>query len=74
MARKKGPQVHQAYEYIKEKILSFELIPGAGISDNALSQELGMSRSPIREAIMLLVADGLVTVKKPEHTGNADDV
>ena len=67
MARKKGPQVDQAYEYIKKKILSFDLIPGTSVSDNAFSQELEMSRSPIREAILRLTADGLIEMKN-KHT------
>ena len=29
MARKKGPQVQQAYDYIKDKIINFELAPGS---------------------------------------------
>ena len=60
MARRKGPQAKQAYSYIKSKILSFELPPGAAISDNALAQELNMSRSPVREAIFMLSNDGLI--------------
>ena len=60
MARKKGPQVQQAYDYIKDKILSFELAPGTSVSDHALEQKLDMSRSPIREAILLLTANGLL--------------
>ena len=60
MARRKGPQAKQAYSYIKSKILSYELPPGAAISDNALAQELNMSRSPVREAIFMLTNDGLI--------------
>lgn len=60
MARKKGPQVQQAYEYIKSKILNFELAPEMPVSDHSLEQELDMSRSPIREAILLLTTDGLL--------------
>lgn len=60
MARRKGPQAQQAYEHIKRKIQNFELIPGAAVSDHALGQELEMSRSPIREAIMRLAAEGLI--------------
>ena len=40
MARKKGPQVQQAYDYIKDKIINFELAPGMPVSDHALEQEL----------------------------------
>ena len=60
MARKKGPQVQQAYDYIKEKLLSFELAPGMPVSDYTLAQELDMSRSPVREAILMLTSDGLL--------------
>ncbi len=60
MPRKKSPQVEQAYQYIKNKILKYEILPGEVISDNALAAELGMSRSPIREAIMRLETVGLV--------------
>ncbi len=67
MARKKGPQVQQAYDFIKNKILSFELVPGMPVSDHALEQELDMSRSPIREAILLLTANGLL---ESTPTGN----
>lgn len=60
MARRKGPQAKQAYTYIKSKILSFGLLPGANVSDYALAQELNMSRSPVREAIFMLTSDGLI--------------
>lgn len=60
MARKKGPQVDIAYTYIKDKILTFEFAPGDELSDYKLEDVLNMSRSPINEAIMLLIADGLL--------------
>ena len=69
MARKKGPQVQQAYEYIKTKIQNFEIPPGGAVSDHALEQDLNMSRSPIREAILRLAAEGLV-----EFTGKGAQV
>ncbi len=60
MARKKGPQAQRAYEYIKDQIQNFELVPGSAVSDHALEQELSMSRSPIREAMQRLSAEGLL--------------
>lgn len=60
MARKKGPQVDIAYNYIKDRILTFEYAPGDELSDYRLEEVLNMSRSPINEAIMLLIADGLL--------------
>lgn len=69
MARKKGPQTQQAYTYIKQKIQNFQLPPGMAVSDYTLEQELKMSRSPIREAIMRLSAEGLI-----ESTGKGAHV
>lgn len=60
MARKKGTQALEAYNYIKEHILTFEYLPGDELSDSKLEQEMKMSRSPIREAIIELIADGLL--------------
>ena len=53
----------RAYEYLREEILSERLPPGAELLEVALSNELGVSRGPIREAIGRLAAEGLVTVR-----------
>src|SRR5207244_8103632 len=53
----------RAYEYLREEILSERLQPGTELQEVALSQELGGSRGPIREAISRLAAEGLVTVR-----------
>lgn len=47
----------QVYEIIREKILSGELKGGERIYENKISQELGVSRSPIREALRMLEQD-----------------
>ncbi|MBT9776834.1 FCD domain-containing protein [Clostridium sp. MCC353] len=52
--------VEEAYEKIKQKICDFELYPGQEISDFTLSKELGMSRTPIRQALGQLENDGLI--------------
>jgi len=49
----------QAYEHIHGMIVSGELADGV-ISELAIAQELGSSRTPIREAIGQLVAEGLL--------------
>ncbi len=54
----------QAYEYIHGMIVSGELVDGV-ISELAIAQELGISRTPIREAIGQLLAEGLL-----EQTSN----
>ncbi len=51
-----------AYEYIKRKISTCEYAPNQLISESILQQELGMSRTPVREAITRLSQEGLLTV------------
>lgn len=41
-----------AFRMLKDNIVSLELKPGSSISENELSKELGVSRTPIREAII----------------------
>ena len=49
-----------AYESIKEAILSSDLQPGEKLTESDLSEQLGISRGPIREAFRQLERDGLV--------------
>ncbi|MDA8261644.1 MAG: GntR family transcriptional regulator [Actinomycetota bacterium] len=48
-----------AYQSIRAKILSGELAGGAWLRENELANQLGVSRTPVREALGRLVADGL---------------
>jgi DNA-binding GntR family transcriptional regulator len=50
------------YQAIRQDIVSLKLRPGAVVSENDLSAALGVSRTPIREALVLLVEEGLVQV------------
>ena len=43
-----------ALRTIKENIVSLELAPGSQISENALAAEMGLSRTPVREALIEL--------------------
>jgi DNA-binding GntR family transcriptional regulator len=49
----------QAYEILRARILERELQPGQRLSVPQLAGELGLSRSPVREAVQRLVAEGL---------------
>ncbi|MEH7177793.1 GntR family transcriptional regulator [Neobacillus vireti] len=53
---------NQVYEYLHEKIVNGIIPPGQRIVEEKVSQETGVSRSPIREAIRRLNSDGLVSV------------
>ena len=51
-----------AYEYIKGKILSCEYEPGAVMNEQALCDELELSRTPVRDALSRLEQEGLVNI------------
>jgi Transcriptional regulators len=51
----------QTYEIIKQKILSQEYSFGDPVTISSLSEELGVSNTPIREALSRLESEGLVT-------------
>ena len=50
-------------EDVKERIISGQLAVGARLHERNLSQELGVSRVPLREAILTLEAQGLVEIR-----------
>jgi len=52
-----------AYEYVRKRILNGEFPPGYALMTNVLSQEIGVSRTPVRDALRQLEADGLVSIK-----------
>ena len=52
--------VDRVYDAIKERILSGELPRGSRLRQEALAVELGVSRTPLREALRRLAAEGLV--------------
>jgi len=52
----------QAYNRLEEMIVTLKLAPGAILSEQALSVELGIGRTPIREALQRLAREGLVLV------------
>ncbi|MCU7712688.1 GntR family transcriptional regulator [Priestia sp. JV24] len=52
----------QAYNKIKELLTRGELSPGEFLSEGYLSEELGMSRTPIRSAIQRFEHEGIVRI------------
>ena len=55
-------QAQKAYELIEEMIVSLKLEPGQKISENMLSEGLGIGRTPIREALQKLAYEGTVII------------
>jgi len=50
----------QVADYIKGRILSGDLAPGAPITEVAIAAELSISRAPVREAMQILIREGLI--------------
>lgn len=53
----------QVAERLRQQIFGRELEPGAWIDELKLCAELGISRTPLREALKVLAVEGLVTMK-----------
>jgi DNA-binding GntR family transcriptional regulator len=53
---------HRIAASLKEEILSGKFPPGARIRQEDIAEQYGASRSPVREALRMLDADGLVTL------------
>ncbi len=63
----------QAYNQIREKIVTLALAPGAPVNAQSLADELGLGIRPVEEALKLLIHDDLVVVT-PRHGLYASDV
>lgn len=52
-----------AFRSIRDKIILLEKKPGEALSDKQLAEELGMSRTPVREAILILSTANMVVLR-----------
>jgi DNA-binding GntR family transcriptional regulator len=59
--RKRGSGAKVVYEAIRDEILNLALPPGSPIDEVQLAERFAMSRTPIREALVRLAGEGLVT-------------
>ena len=57
---KKETYSDQVADYVKERILNGDLVPGAPITETAIASELSISRAPVREAMLILLREGLI--------------
>jgi len=51
------------YEELKMQILKGQIVPGTRMMEVEMAEEMGVSRTPIREAIRKLEKEGLVTIE-----------
>lgn len=57
---KQGNPADIVYDYIKNQIVTKAIYPGTRIVEEDLVQETGVSRTPVRSALMRLAYDGLI--------------
>ena len=57
------PLREMVYEELKRQILTGAIVPGTRMMEVDLAEEMGVSRTPIREAIRKLEKEGLVTIE-----------
>jgi DNA-binding GntR family transcriptional regulator len=55
--------VDRAYEAIRDDILAGRLAPGARLREEELTRQIGVSRTPVREALRRLESDGYTIVE-----------
>jgi DNA-binding GntR family transcriptional regulator len=58
--RRRGSGVRLVYDLLRDEILDLVLPPGSPIDEVQLAERFGMSRTPIREALVRLAGEGLV--------------
>jgi DNA-binding GntR family transcriptional regulator len=64
-ARQAIPHVHA---YLRERILDGTLAPGTKLSQVSLAEQLGVSRTPLREVLRMLQEEGLVEIEPNQRT------
>lgn len=61
-ASARGAFARNAYQDIRQSILDCTLLPGVALSEQALSESLGVSRAPVRDALRQLASEELIQV------------
>jgi len=57
------PLYEEVADQLRVRIFAHELAPSTWIDEQTLAKEFGISRTPLREAIKVLAAEGLITMK-----------
>jgi DNA-binding GntR family transcriptional regulator len=58
--RRRGAGVKMVYDLLRDEILDLKLEPGSPIDEVMLAERFGMSRTPVREALVRLAGEGLI--------------
>jgi DNA-binding GntR family transcriptional regulator len=68
LPRVRGSGAQMVYEKLRKAILELALPPGSPLDEVRLSEQFDMSRTPVREALVRLSAEGLVTTLPNRNT------
>lgn len=66
--RARGSGVQTVYEALRQAIIDLALEPGSPLDEVTLAERFRMSRTPVREALVRLAAEGLVTQLSTRNT------
>jgi DNA-binding GntR family transcriptional regulator len=62
IGRPKGTGVQRVYAQVREDIIGLRLPPGADLDEASLEERFGVSRTPVREALIRLASEGLIVL------------
>ena len=62
VAERRVTIAQQAHAYLRREIVDARLLPRAPLSEQELAQQMGVSRTPVREALIKLADEGLVDI------------
>lgn len=62
------PKTAQVYELIRSSIIDLRVAPGTALSEKDVCDQLGISRTPLREALLRLSVEKLVTIRPNART------
>ena len=58
----------RAYAWIRDRIFAGSFAPGAHLKEEELAARIGVSRSPVRDALRRLAGEGLVAMERDRGT------
>jgi DNA-binding GntR family transcriptional regulator len=62
IGRPKGTGTQRVYTQIRDDIIGLRLPPGTDVEEASLEQRFGVSRTPVREALIRLASEGLIVL------------
>ena len=62
VGRPKGTGTQRVYSKVRKNILRLRIAPGTDLDEASLEREFGVSRTPVREALIRLASEGLISL------------